>query len=208
MLLTAFAGFLTNGVDSSGTAKPEGRRSAKEKAMSVRHPGELKVEETVKEAGAPLLDDLGLELWDVHWGGGRLRLTVDRKGGVDSQALALASRTISAELDVLDPIPGRYTLEVSSPGIERKLRRPEHFKKSVGLEVSVKLAPGQEGARRVRGCLTEAADSQITLTLPDGERQVIPMDSVTAAKTVFDWDEAGKLADKRVSGSEKGKKAG
>lgn len=176
--------------------------------MSVRHPGELKVEETVKEAGAPLLDDLGLELWDVHWGGGRLRLTVDRKGGVDSQVLALASRTISAELDVLDPIPGRYTLEVSSPGIERKLRRPEHFKKSVGLEVSVKLAPGQEGARRVRGCLTEAADSQITLTLPDGERQVIPMDSVTAAKTVFDWDEAGKLADKRVSGSEKGKKAG
>lgn len=164
--------------------------------MSGRHPGELKIEEAVTEAGTPLLDDLGLELWDVHWGGGRLRLTVDREGGVDSQALVLASRTISAELDALDPIPCSYTLEVSTPGIERKLRRREHFKKSVGSEVALKLLPGSEGDRRLRGCLTEAADSHITLTLPDGERRIISLASVASAKTVVDWDAASDLAEK------------
>ncbi len=140
------------------------------------------------EAGAPLLGDLGLELWDVHWGGGRLRLTVDCDGGVGSEALVLASRTISAELDAMDPIPGRYTLEVSSPGLERRLRRPEHFRKALGSDIAVKMTAGWDGDRRVRGCLAEAGETHLTLRMPDGERRDIPLTAVSTAKTVIDWD--------------------
>ena len=146
-------------------------------------------EQAVKEACEPLLDNLGLELWDVNWGGGRLRLVIEREGGVNTEALTLASKTISAELDALDlPGGGRYTLEVSSPGLERKLRKPEHFRRAVGCEVALKLLPGGEGERRVRGFLDEVDEGQVTVLKPDGGRAVIPLASVSAAKTVINWE--------------------
>ena len=72
----------------------------------------------------PLLSGLGLDLYDLELAGGTLSVTVTRPGGVDLDALTEASRAVSAWLDANDPIPGRYTLDVSSPGLERRLRTP------------------------------------------------------------------------------------
>lgn len=145
------------------------------------------VEERVRSLAAPLLGPLGVELEDVQWGGGRLRLTVDTAEGIDSGTLVLVTRTLSAELDSSDPIPSRYTLEVTSPGIERPLRRPEQYRKAVGSAVAVKVRPGDDGERRLEGRLVAADDESITLETGDGQRRQISLEVVDRARTVFDW---------------------
>lgn len=145
------------------------------------------VEARVRSLAAPLLEPLGVELEDVQWGGGRLRLTVDTAEGIDSGTLVLVTRTISAELDASDPIPSRYTLEVTSPGIERPLRRPEQYRKAVGSAVAVKVRPGDDGERRLEGRLVAADDETITLETGDGQRREIRLEVVDRARTVFDW---------------------
>ena len=103
----------------------------------------------------PVVSSIDLELVDVELRSGVLLVTVDRDGGVDLQALTDANRVVSSVLDELDPIPGRYTLEVSSPGVERTLRRPAHFVRAIGETVTVKTRPQVPGrpppARRAGG---------------------------------------------------------
>ena len=106
----------------------------------------------------PVLAAADLELVDVELRSGVLLVTVDRPGGVDLEALTDANRAVSSVLDELDPIPGRYTLEVSSPGVERTLRTPAHFVKAVGETVTVKTRPQVPGERRLRGELVAADD--------------------------------------------------
>ena len=93
--------------------------------------------------------------------------TVERSDGtsIDIDAIAEATRIVSRELDVHDPIPSRYTLEVSSPGLERPLRTPAHFLRAVGQQVAVRTNPGVEGDRRVTGLLTTADDTGIVVTI-------------------------------------------
>ncbi len=74
-------------------------------------------------------------LYDVEHAGSLLRILVDRPGGVDLDLLAQVTRELSSALDAADPLPGRYTLEVSSPGLERPLRRPEHFDAAIGATI-------------------------------------------------------------------------
>src|SRR5690606_13015901 len=105
----------------------------------------------------PLCADLGLELVDLEYTSGVVRVTIDRTGGVDIDAIAHLTREVSRAFDRHDPIAGRYTLEVSSPGLERPLRTPAHFARAVGATVRIKTRPGTEGDRRVDGVL-EAAD--------------------------------------------------
>jgi len=88
---------------------------------------------------APVLADLGLDLYDLEFAGGQLRVVIDRPGGIDLEAIAEATRLISRELDAADPIPGRYQLEVTSPGLERNLRTPAHFQGAVGTTVKVRV---------------------------------------------------------------------
>ena len=114
----------------------------------------------------PLLRDFGVELFDIVWGGGRLRVTVDTPEGIDTTLLTKVSRTISQELDIHDPIPGKYHLEVSSPGLERRLRRPEHYAKSLGFAVTLKLTDGQT---RLQGTIVEANDTEVVLELGAGD---------------------------------------
>ena len=102
---------------------------------------------------APLADERGLDLYDVEQHQASVRVLVDREGGVDIDTLAELSRAVSRALDEVDPVAGKYTLEVSSPGLERPLRRPDHFAGAVGEQVSVKTVPGTEGDRRVTGAL-------------------------------------------------------
>ena len=75
----------------------------------------------------PALADQGLELFDLQVASGTVRVVVDREGGVDLETVTEATRQLNRVLDASDPLPGRYTLEVSSPGVERSLRTPAHF---------------------------------------------------------------------------------
>ena len=143
----------------------------------------MSVAERVRSIVEPLLRDEGLECFDVEFGGGRLMVLADRPGGVDLDALTRVTRTISAALDRDDPIPGgRYVLEVSSPGLERRLRTPAHFRRFVGSLVSVKMVPTAEGDRRVKGTLTSADADSITVD----ERRIAYAD-IERAQTVFEW---------------------
>lgn len=143
----------------------------------------MSVVERVRALVEPVLSDQGLELFDVELGAGRVVILVDRPGGVDLDALTAAARAISAVFDRDDPIPGgRYVLEVSSPGLERTLRSPDHFRRYVGSTVAVKLLPGLAGERRVRGVLT-AADGEGFIV--DGKR--LPYANVERVRTVFEW---------------------
>jgi len=93
----------------------------------------------------PVVTALGLSLFDVEKVSNVVRVTVDRAGGVNLDDLAAANKAVSAYLDELDPIPGRYTLEVSSPGVERRLRTPAHFVGAIGETVSMRLLAGEVG---------------------------------------------------------------
>ncbi len=129
----------------------------------------------------------GIELDDVEVvGGGQSRLcriTLDAEGGLDSDRLTRISPAISKMLDEADLFASPYMLEVSSPGLERKLRRPAHYTKSLGREVTVKTADRQTH----KGNLESARDEGFTLATDDGNLDVTYAD-VTSAKTVFRWE--------------------
>ena len=110
------------------------------------------VVERVREIVAPLLAARGLFVDDVEHKGSALRITVDREGGVDLDAIAEATRVVSRALDEDDPVPGSYTLEVSSPGLERPLRTPAHFARAVGTAVKVKTIPRSRATVGSRAC--------------------------------------------------------
>jgi ribosome maturation factor RimP len=149
---------------------------------------------------SPILSDLHLDLYDLEYRGGTLRITVDApvgdepadepagKRGVDLETIALATRLISRELDHEDPVPGHYTLEVSSPGLERTLRTPAHFVRSIGATVAVRLRDiGEGGERRLTGTLEAADDDSITVRPDEGEARTVPYTHIDRAKTVFVW---------------------
>ena len=148
----------------------------------------------------PYLAAEGIDLDDLEvrgGGGARLvRVTVDAAGGMDVEAIARASQGLSRLLDESDVLPGAYTLEVGSPGLERDLRRPEHFGKAVGREVQVTTRELIDGSRRHRGVLDEATGEQVTLRLSEGVRR-IPFDQVAQARTVFRWEKPPKPGHKR-----------
>src|SRR5690349_2497292 len=102
---------------------------------------------------APLAAERGLDLYDVEQHQASLRVLVSGPDGVDIDTLAELSRAVSRLLDEDDPVAGKYTLEVSSPGLERTLRRPDHFTGAVGEQITLKTVPGTEGDRRVTGTL-------------------------------------------------------
>ena len=137
----------------------------------------------------PVVSPLGLELVDVEHVGATLRVSVDRPGGVDLDAISTASEAVSAALDRAepDPVPGRYTLEVSSPGVERPLRTPEHFRHAIGTTVSVRTHAGVEGERRIEGVLSEADDEGVVVA---GRR--LAYGEIERARTVFEWGPSPK----------------
>src|SRR5262245_1459787 len=128
----------------------------------------MTVAEQVREIVLPLLPEHEVELYDIFVQGPLVRVIVDRQGGVDLEALAGVTRSVSRALDEADPIVHQYTLEVTSPGVERPLRTPEQFLRAVGEVVSVKTLPGVDGDRRVQGVL-EAADERGITVRPEAE---------------------------------------
>jgi ribosome maturation factor RimP len=125
----------------------------------------------------PLLAQLGYELVDVEFtparGRGALRIFIDKPEGIGLDDCARASREVSALLDVEDPIPTAYTLEMSSPGEDRVLRTRAHFDRFVGSRVFVELAAPREGRRRYTGMLRSVTDGGIALEV-DRESVDVP----------------------------------
>ena len=146
------------------------------------------VAERVAALIEPLITSTGLEVVDVEHDPGLLRIYLDHddptKGPIDIDTIATASEQISDLLDATDPqpVPGRYTLEVSSPGIERPLNTADHFRRFVGTTVAVRTQPHVEGDRRIEGELTHADDDGIVVA----DRRLAYAD-IERARTVFDW---------------------
>ncbi len=146
----------------------------------------------------------GCELYDVVWAPGLLRVLVDRDGGIDLDTLTALSPALSATLDHAEPapLPGRYTLEVSSPGLERQLSTPAHFRRFVGTLINVKLAANAtgDGDRRFRAVLEDADDEGFSA----GGRR-LSYDDVELAMTVFEWGPAPKPGGKPPKTQKKAK---
>ncbi|MGE5459838.1 MAG: ribosome maturation factor RimP [Solirubrobacterales bacterium] len=141
----------------------------------------------------PVVEASGLEVWDVAFRGegGRsvLRVTVDRDGGVDLDTIAEVSERLSRRLDLEDFGPKGYQLEVSSPGLERPLRTPRHFERSVGERVKVKTAVPVEGRNVLEGALV-SADAEAIVVASEGGELRVPYADIASARTVFEWGTA------------------
>jgi ribosome maturation factor RimP len=158
----------------------------------------------VRQLVEPIASDLGLDVYDVEQRGGVLRVALDTPAhsdaGITLDTLALASRLVSRELDHHDPVPGRYTLEVTSPGVERPLRTPEHFRREVGKVVAIRLSDVGHDDRRFTGTLVAADDRAATIRVdgPDGPvERTVPYLQIDRARTMFEWGPAAKSKRKK-----------
>ena len=135
----------------------------------------------------PTVERLGYELVDleVRLGGkgGLVRLYIDKPDGIDLDDCEKVSLAVSALLDVEDPVPGNYNLEVSSPGLDRKLTKVEHFQRFEGETVKVQLRFPIEGRRRFRGTLLSSDDENIVVEV-DGESFSLPLKTIDTARLV------------------------
>lgn len=126
-------------------------------------------------------------------------------------AIAGVTREVSRALDHEDPIAGTYTLEVTSPGLERPLKRPAHFERAVGTEVAIKTQPGTDGDRRVSGVLQSTDGDGVVVRAVDGSTRSIRHDEILKARTVFTWTPEPKSARKghdRGGSTDPGRKVG
>ena len=144
----------------------------------------------VAELVRPVVEASGLELWDVSYRkeAGRmvLRVLVDRDGGVDLDTISATSERLSRRLDLEGFSADRgYSLEVSSPGLERPLREPRHFRRSVGQRIKVKTA-APIGGRRVHEGALVSADAEAIEIASDGGELRVPYADIASASTVFE----------------------
>lgn len=133
-----------------------------------------------------LIESIGLNLYDTaivtENGETIYRVNVLGEGGTSLEQCVEATKLISPMLDVTPPVQGEYRLEVSSPGIERKLKTPDHFRFSVGEKVKVTL----RDKTKLSGALKAAEEDAILLATDEGERQ-IAFDDIVKASTYFEW---------------------
>ena len=160
----------------------------------------------VRDALAPVVAGLGLDLYDVELNGSgaarTLRVTIEREGGVDLDAITDVTRAVSPVLDAEPTLAGPYLLEVSSPGLERTLRTPAHFAGARGATVSIKFRTAT-GTARVQGALVDAYDRGCVVEGDEGRHELAYAD-ITQARTVFEWGPPSRATRK---GSRKGASA-
>ena len=133
----------------------------------------------------PVVDRLGYELWELEYaarsGGGLLRLYIDSPEGITLEDCERVSRAVSEVMDAEDPIAAHYTLEVSSPGLDRVLRTPAHFARVSGERVKVETTTPVNGRKRFAGRLTAVSDDEIALDV-DGSVVKLPIDGIHKAR--------------------------
>lgn len=144
-------------------------------------------EETIRKIVEPVVTALGFQVWGIEYlGQGRhtlLRVYLDKDGGINIEDCAEASRHISSILDVEDPIASEYTLEVSSPGLDRTLFTLEQAKAYIGSMLKVRLAENFEGRRNYSGVLQDVVNDELVL-ITDGNQLVFPFELVEKANVV------------------------
>jgi ribosome maturation factor RimP len=132
-----------------------------------------------------------IEIVDVELRGGGnnqlLRIYIDKPEGVSHADCELISQNVGTILDVEDLIPGSYTLEVSSPGVERKLSKPRDFERSVGKKIKVLLREPVEQQRRWDGTLKQFSEGVVTLEPSPGREVRFRLDQLEKANLKFDW---------------------
>ena len=134
----------------------------------------------------------GIELVEVEVKGGGsnrfVRISIDKPEGVTHADCELVSQQVGAILDVEDVVPGgRYTLEVSSPGVERKLLKPRDFERFQGKKVKIGLREPLDGRRHWEGTLAGFAEGQVALEVQPGQTIRFPLDQVEKANLKFEW---------------------
>ena len=148
----------------------------------------------LRELLAPVVAGLGYQLWELEFlprsGGGLLRLYIDSpsdcsEGGITLDDCERVSHAVSETLDAADPIPSHYTLEVSSPGLDRVLRTREHFERFAGERVKLEMMQPIEGRKRFAGRLLGVGESEITLELETG-RISLPIEDIHRARLAPD----------------------
>lgn len=159
----------------------------------------------VRELVLPVIEHDGVELYDIEYESGILRIMVDRPGGIDVDAIGEVSELVSQLLDDNDPFPDqRYLLEVTSPGIERRLRLPKHFASQIGEDVVFKLKVDVEGERRFQGRLVTSDAEGIEVAVDgsdDDEQRRFRYDDIESARTIFHWGEEPKKSKTKKSSS-------
>jgi ribosome maturation factor RimP len=146
----------------------------------------------VWELAIPLAQAEGMEIVDIEFrhegsrSGRVLRLYMDKEGGPNVDDLSRVSRQLSEVLDVQDTIDGAYTLEVSSPGINRPLRKPEHFARFVGKRIRIRTRDLIDGRRSFLGILDEVAGGSVRL-IQEGKQYRIPFSLIEKSNYEHDW---------------------
>ena len=144
-------------------------------------------EEQLKALLAPVVESLGCEFWGLEYivGGPRktLRVYIDKADGVALEDCEAVSRQVSSVLDVEDPVSGEYTLEVSSPGMDRPLYTLAQYSRFAGETVSLRLCAPFEGRRKFKGLLQGVEGDEVVLVVDD-EELLLPIESIEKANIV------------------------
>jgi len=144
-------------------------------------------QQQLAELLGPAVESLGFELADLEYrpgrGAGMLRLYIDQESGISLADCELVSQQVSALLDVEDPIAGHYRLEVSSPGLDRKLVKAGHFDRFAGCVVKLKLRNPLDGQRKLRGRLL-GREGERVIVETDGGTLAVPMSDIDVARLV------------------------
>ena len=147
----------------------------------------------------PLAEQLGLRLWDVRFvkegADWYLRVFIDKDGGVTLDDCVRMTRLLDPALDEADPIEQSYCLEVSSPGIERELTRPEHFAFCLGQPVTVRLFEPRDGEKEWTGLLAAYQDDILTLSDADGHTRQFTKKETAAVRLSEDWDAPAEIGE-------------
>lgn len=139
----------------------------------------------------PVISSMGYELVGIDFqagSGGLLRIYIDREQGITVDDCARVSHQVSGVLDVEDPLQGSYTLEVSSPGLDRPLFTLEQFRHFIGHQVKLRLRMAIDGRRRFSGTIVDVGDKDVTVAI-DGEQQVISLDMIEKANLVPEFQQ-------------------
>jgi ribosome maturation factor RimP len=149
-----------------------------------------KITDVVTELVLPITEEVGVSLWDVEYvrtgGENYLRILIDNENGVSIDQCEAVSKALDPLLDDVDIINDSFILEVASAGIERSLKKPEHFLKYEGSLIEVKLYAAVDGSKRYVGILSSFNDDSISLET-DRETLTIPLEKIARANLKYNW---------------------
>lgn len=146
------------------------------------------ISDLVWSLALPVVEEAGCELVDVEFvkegSNWFLRVFIDKEGGVSHEDCERVSQPLNKILDERDPIPHSYYFEVSSPGLERPLKRPRDYERALGKRVEIRLFKATDGAKRYEGYLESFSGNEITIRLDTQEEKIFSLDQISKAKTI------------------------